>query len=160
MPSYNHVYNIESKHASLDICNRPMMTKPLLSLKFFIAVFFITVLMWLATVPLHAAQLVMIEEEHCVYCEKFNREIAPAYPKTAEGKMAPLRRIDLGDEWPEDLANIKQESLTPTFILIQNGREIDRLHGYQGDEFFWYLLGEMLKKLEPESSTPSESKPQ
>ena len=95
-----------------------------------------------------AAQLVMVEEQHCPYCERFNAEIAPIYPKTAEGKLAPLRRIDIADGWPEDLSNIKSETLTPTFILIEDNKEIGRLYGYQGDEFFWFLLGQLFEKLE------------
>ena len=99
-----------------------------------------------------AAQLLMIEEEHCPYCERFNHEIAPIYPKTAEGKQAPLRRIDLADGWPADLSFVKPEQLTPTFILIDNDRELGRLYGYQGDEFFWFLLGELLAKLDTSSN--------
>jgi len=96
-----------------------------------------------------SAQLVMVEETHCPYCARFNAEIAPAYPKTTEGMAAPLRRINIDEGWPADLSHIKSESLTPTFILIQNNRELGRLHGYQGDEFFWFLLGELMEKLEP-----------
>lgn len=95
-----------------------------------------------------AAELLMLEEDGCVYCAKFNREIAPAYPNTAEGKTAPLRRINIKDDWPTDLAGIAPDTITPTFILVENGVEIDRLYGYKGDEFFWFLLSEMLQKLE------------
>lgn len=98
----------------------------------------------------------MVEEAGCVYCAKFNAEVAEAYPNTREGRIAPLRRVDLNDEWPADLSQIKPESLTPTFILVDNNREVGRLHGYQGDEFFWFLLGEMLQNLDPPNS---ESKP-
>lgn len=90
--------------------------------------------------------LLMVESEDCAYCKKFDREIAQAYPLTEEGKKAPLRRIDI-DQWPEEFAWIEQESLTPTFILVRNSKEIDRLRGYPGDEYFWFLLGEMLDKL-------------
>jgi len=96
-----------------------------------------------------SAQLIVVEETHCPYCARFNAEIAPAYPKTEEGITAPLRRVNIDDGWPADLSHIKTESLTPTFILIQDNRELGRLHGYQGDEFFWFLLGELLAKLEP-----------
>lgn len=94
-----------------------------------------------------AAELVIIEEQGCVYCAKFNREIAPAYPKTAEGKLAPLRRLQLSDPWPSDLQNIVPARFTPTFILVEEGKEIDRLTGYPGDEHFWFLLNSMLEKL-------------
>ncbi len=102
-----------------------------------------------------SAELLMLEQEGCAYCEKFNREIAPIYPKTAEGKSAPLRRIDINEEWPEDLAEIKPATVTPTFILIENNRESGRLYGYNGDEYFWFLLGELLENLQSDSSKTS-----
>lgn len=108
---------------------------------------------WLAAwllitaLPLQAAQLVIVEELGCVYCARFNREIAPAYPKTTEGAKAPLRRVQLNDAWPDDLQAIEPARFTPTFILVENGQEIDRLTGYPGDEHFWFLLGQMLEKL-------------
>ncbi|MFK7859972.1 MAG: hypothetical protein AB8B64_14175 [Granulosicoccus sp.] len=36
--------------------------------------------------PAVALELLMIEQAGCVYCERFNAEIAPAYPKTPEGQ--------------------------------------------------------------------------
>lgn len=92
----------------------------------------------------------MVEQPGCVFCERFNREIAPAYPNTSEGKLAPLRRVDLTDLWPADLVLVKPATLTPTFILISEGNEVDRLAGYPGDEHFWYLLGKMLQNLSPD----------
>ena len=97
--------------------------------------------------PLIAAELIVIEQDGCPYCARFNAEIAEGYPNTNEGKIAPLRRVDLHEGWPDDLINIESGRFTPTFILVDGGKEIDRLIGYPGDEFFWFLLGEMLDKL-------------
>ena len=94
-----------------------------------------------------AAELVMMEQAGCAWCARFNAEIAPAYPNTDEGRLAPLRRVDIHAPWPQDLAAITTERFTPTFVLVEDGQEIDRLRGYPGDEFFWSLLGEMLAKL-------------
>jgi thioredoxin-related protein len=103
-------------------------------------------------VPSAAAELVMLERPGCVWCAHFNAEIAPAYPKTEEGKRAPLRRVDITQQWPADLEGIPSEKFTPTFILIDQGKEIGRIRGYPGNEFFWYLLGDILAKLEPTTS--------
>jgi len=94
--------------------------------------------------PALALELVIIEQAGCVYCERFDREIAPAYPNTAEGKRAPLRRVDLHAPWPDDLSQIQKERFTPTFILVDNNKELGRLRGYPGDEHFWFLLNQML----------------
>jgi len=115
----------------------------------------VLIFLWLSLISQAAlsasAQLIMVEETSCPYCLRFNAEIAPAYPNTTEGKTAPLRRINIDNGWPADLSHIKKESLTPTFILMQDNQELGRLHGYQGDEFFWFLLGELFEKLNPDS---------
>lgn len=97
-----------------------------------------------------AAELLMLEQKGCAWCVRWHKEIGEIYPKTEEAKIAPLRRIDIHEPWPEDLPEIRREAFTPTFVLVEDGREIARMRGYSGDEFFWFLLDEMLAKL-PES---------
>lgn len=98
--------------------------------------------------PAHAAELIMFEDAGCAWCKIFDREIAPIYDKTDEGKRAPLRRVDVTQKTPENLAFIEVERLTPLFVLIDNGREIGRIRGYPGEDHFWGLLGTLLKKLD------------
>lgn len=102
----------------------------------------------LAASSVRAAELLMLEQPGCVWCAKFNEEIAPAYPKTAEGSRAPLRRVDITEDWPDDLAGIARERFTPTFVLIDEGEEVGRIRGYPGDEFFWYLLDQLIAELD------------
>lgn len=92
-------------------------------------------------------RLLMFEQENCAYCEKFHTEIGPAYPNTTEGQTAPLYTLMLNEPLPDDLKDIEPAFVSPTFVLIENNREVDRLIGYPGDEYFWFLLGEMLDKL-------------
>ena len=94
-----------------------------------------------------AAELVMLERKGCSWCQRWHTEIGPVYPKTAEAAIAPLRIVDIDQEWPADLSEIHRERFTPTFVLVENGKEIGRIRGYSGDEFFWFLVGEMLGKL-------------
>lgn len=103
----------------------------------------------LAAPAAEAAELVMFESAGCPYCARWNREIAPIYPKTDEGKRAPLRRVDIAAPRPADLAGIANIVYTPTFVLIDEGREIGRIVGYGGDEIFWSLLTELVAKLDP-----------
>jgi alkylhydroperoxidase family enzyme len=95
-----------------------------------------------------AAELVMVEQAGCAWCEAFDREIAPIYPKTEEGLRAPLRRVDTGQRLPPDLAFIETERLTPLFVLVDRGHEIGRIRGYPGEDHFWGLLGVLMKKLD------------
>ncbi|MEM5472288.1 transcriptional regulator [Hoeflea sp. AS60] len=99
--------------------------------------------------PVMAAEMVMFEQPGCVWCKRFNEEIAPAWPKTEQGKRAPLRRVNIHGDIPADLAGIPIERFTPTFVLVDDGREVARIRGYPGDQFFWALVDDMLSKLEP-----------
>lgn len=93
----------------------------------------------------------MIEQDGCHYCMVFDKEILPDYAESVEGKAAPLRRVNLANNWPEDLSNIKRDRLTPTFVLVKDNKEYGRLRGYPGNKNFWKLLKEMLAKL-PETN--------
>jgi len=86
--------------------------------------------------------LLMAEEPGCYWCAKWNDEIAPIYPKTAEGRIVPLRRYDLHSDAP-DVVFTRKVHFTPTFILVEDGREVGRIEGYPGEDFFWGLLGMM-----------------
>ena len=105
----------------------------------------------MATTPVaRAAELLMMTQPACPWCARFDAEIAPAWPNTEEGKRAPLRRVDITQPWPDDLKDVLKERFTPTFVLMDKGKEIGRLRGYPGDEFFWYRIGEMLDMLPPD----------
>lgn len=104
-----------------------------------------------STAPADAAELLMLHQPGCAWCARFESEIGQNYPKTDEARIAPLRRIDITRNWPGDLDSVSAERFTPTFILMDQGREVSRMRGYPGDEFFWFLLDEMIAKLPPES---------
>jgi len=92
----------------------------------------LTVFALLPAQVLKAAELVVVDQDYCPYCERFESEIAPAWPKPA--------------------------TLTPTFILIEDGKELGRLVGYAGDEHFWFLVGELLENLN-QNSVPATTNP-
>ncbi|RZV98551.1 MAG: hypothetical protein EX266_17160, partial [Rhodobacteraceae bacterium] len=56
-----------------------------------------------ASLPVAALELIMVEEHGCIWCARWNAEIAPIYPKTDEGERAPLRRVDRFEPVPDDL---------------------------------------------------------
>lgn len=96
----------------------------------------------------YAAELVMFEQSSCIWCQTFDREIAPVYSKTQEGIRAPLRRVNIDQARPSELAFIEMERLTPLFVLVDKGREIGRIRSYPGEDHFWGLLGVLIKKLD------------
>lgn len=93
------------------------------------------------------AELVMMEETGCGWCERWREEVGVVYDRTPEGRAAPLRIVDVHEPMPSDLQFLKPAYFTPTFILISGGREIGRIQGYPGEDFFWALLGQLLAKL-------------
>lgn len=106
--------------------------------------------LWLGqALPSFAAELWMFEEDGCVWCQRWRADIGDIYPKTAEGKQAPLRPFNIHrEQLPSDLQLNTKPHYTPTFVLIENNQEIGRIEGYPGEDFFWGLLGQLLAKLE------------
>ena len=101
---------------------------------------------WMMLIPFaaKATELIMVEQDGCHWCAQWNKEIAPIYPKTAEGKIAPLRRVNIRD-LPRDISFQSAPVFTPTFVLVDEGQELGRLEGYSGDQFFWFLLSKLLE---------------
>lgn len=112
----------------------------------------------LAVQPLAAAaerSLLMFERDGCSYCKRWDAEIAPAYPRTAEGQAAPLVRLDIHDPLPEGVTLTGRAPVfTPTFVLTDAGTEVGRIEGYAGDEFFWVMLAQMLTRTGWDPATP------
>jgi len=109
----------------------------------------LSVVLGIAMMPdARAAELVMFESAGCAWCTAWNREVGAVYDKTAEARIAPLRRVDIAAPRPSDLAVVGPIVYTPTFVLSDGGREVSRILGYPGEAQFWGLLGIELKKLE------------
>lgn len=116
----------------------------------------------LVNLPGHAAgriELVLFESAGCEWCILWREEIAPVYPKTVEGKIAPLRTVSVHAPRPRDLAGIDAIVYTPTFVLWDGEREIGRIVGYGGEVQFWGLLGALLKELKERKAGLSQALP-
>ncbi|MCS6779183.1 MAG: thioredoxin family protein [Geminicoccaceae bacterium] len=105
---------------------------------------------WLAADDVAASELVMFGGRGCAWCARFDAEIAPVYAKTEEGRRAPLRRVELEAGTPDGLVLAAPVRFTPTFVLVDEGREVGRIQGYPGEDFFWGLLGTLLERLPAE----------
>lgn len=123
--------------------------------------------LWLASLPvapLAAAELVMVEQPGCAYCRQWDREVSEEYPKTAEGKAAPLVRVQLREVDDSGYDFARPVNFTPTFVLMEEGVELARIEGYPSEDFFWGLLGMMLEAqigFDPDAaSQPSTNAPQ
>jgi hypothetical protein len=104
--------------------------------------------------PALAAELVMYRRDGCAFCLRFEREVAPLYGKTQEGKLLPLRRVDVPAGGVRD-ASLKEPVIAaPTFVLVDKGREIGRITGYLNDDMFWGLLGSLVAGMDKLDADP------
>jgi hypothetical protein len=86
-------------------------------------------------------RLIMVEEKGCRFCRMWDAQIGRAYPKSAEGRFAPLKRVRR--DAPE-IRGFNPVVYTPTFIVVRSGEEIGRITGYPGQEYFWSELAPIL----------------
>jgi len=97
-----------------------------------------------SALPAFAAELVMYRRAGCPYCLAWDREIGTAYPKTDIGKRLPLRQVHL-DRGKDNSVELKSPvRYTPTFVVVEEGREKARIEGYPGEFFFWGVLEKLL----------------
>lgn len=85
--------------------------------------------------------LVMVDDPACVYCRKWMREVAQGYQASAEGRAFPLMRRNRGHA---DLSGFQALIYTPTFLVLTSGREVGRIVGYTGADFFWADLDRII----------------
>lgn len=102
-----------------------------------------------AAAPLDASaldaerQLVVFESDACPYCEKFKHEVLEHWrsPVAVVRSLSPLPP----DGWTLE----KPLFATPTIVLFENGKEVARYTGYNGEQQrFWKWLG--FRLLSPE----------
>ena len=99
----------------------------------------------------NAYELVMFRRAGCPWCGAWDRDIGPIYGRTEIGRQAPLRLVDLDRDSVTGFALRSPIRFTPTFVLVDGAREIGRIEGYPGEDFFWGRL-ESLVASEPAGS--------
>ncbi|WP_295409184.1 peptide-methionine (S)-S-oxide reductase MsrA [uncultured Thiocystis sp.] len=81
-------------------------------------------------------QLIVFEAEDCPFCKQFHAEVMDAWQ--SEIPIA----ATLNHALPKDWTLEKALFATPTIVLFEQGREVSRYTGYQGDkDRFWQWLG-------------------
>lgn len=102
-----------------------------------------------------ALELVMVRRAGCPWCAAWDREIAPIYGKTDIGRQAPVRLVDLEHMSEMKLALQSPVRFTPTFVLVDEDREIGRIEGYPGEDFFWGRLERLMPR--PQADVSNEA---
>jgi hypothetical protein len=94
-----------------------------------------------------AAELLMYRRAGCAWCAAWDQAVGPIYPKTEVGRQLPVRFVDLDKAAEPAVALVRPVHYTPTFVLVDDGREIGRIEGYPGEDFFWGLLDKLARGL-------------
>ena len=95
-----------------------------------------------------AAELLMYRREGCPYCAAWDREVGPGYNNSNFGKVAPVRMVDVHGARPQ-IALKSPIIYTPTFVLVDDGREVGRIEGYSSNDFFYGTIARLLGQLPP-----------
>lgn len=103
--------------------------------------------MVLAAPAFAEVRLMMFDRAGCHWCAQWTEDVGAVYPLTREGRLAPLLRQDVRAPIPDGIRLTSPPQFTPTFVLISDGQEVGRIEGYPGEDFFWGLLGRMIKTL-------------
>ena len=89
-------------------------------------------------------ELLVVEIDNCIYCGIFRRDVAPTYKGSPRGRSVPMRFVDLNAPDVDRLQLSAPIDSVPTVLVIDNGREVGRISGYVGPEFFFHSLSRIL----------------
>ena len=91
----------------------------------------------------------MFESPGCPFCQRWDREVGASYSKSDEASKLPLRRVDIDAPTNGGIELASPVRYTPTFVVVDDGKEVGRITGYINDDAFWGLLGTLAAKLKP-----------
>ncbi len=89
-------------------------------------------------------ELIAFEAPGCRYCPIFRRDVAPGYPTTRAGRVAPLRFVDINETAASALKLARPITMVPTVVLVRDGVEIGRIDGYVGRDNMLHILNTLL----------------
>ena len=91
-------------------------------------------------------EVVVFEIGGCKYCTVFRDNLGARYQASTTNAVAPMRYVDVGRLDPADFQLASDITTVPTIVLMQDGKEIDRVEGYPMSEV---LFGMVKSKVTP-----------
>lgn len=92
-------------------------------------------------------QLIVMEAPGCAYCKVFRRDVLPSFATSERGKSLPVLFLDVNDLEGANLALDSSVDMVPTFVLVQDRREVGRIAGYVGPTAFFQSISHLLSML-------------
>jgi len=84
--------------------------------------------------PLGGKEIVVIDAEHCRFCEKFKKNVTDHYKGTIPLRTAPKEALK-GFKLKTEIVG------TPTILFIKDGKEVESYTGYMDEKRFYKALG-------------------
>ena len=97
-------------------------------------------------IAIAGTRLVMVTSDYCPFCRAWERDVGAVYDKSPYASALPLTRVDIGSGMPDGVALLKPVVGTPTFLIVRDGKEIERQSGYDDGEMFWWWLSEYVEE--------------
>ena len=76
------------------------------------------------------SEVVVFEIGGCGHCTAFRDNLGARYLASTTNAAAPLRYVDVGKIDPDTFHLRGEITTVPTIVLLQDGREVDRVEGY------------------------------
>ncbi len=91
-------------------------------------------------------KLVMFETKNCNYCRIFTRDVLPDFQMSRLSFKVPFEDVDMDKEGIAGY-NLKHPVVsTPTFTMMNRGKEIGRITGYLPKKKFFRAVRYLLRK--------------
>jgi thioredoxin-related protein len=97
-----------------------------------------------SALPDSRLELLVVEVDNCIYCGIFRRDVAPTYQGSERSRTVPMRFVDINAPDVDRLSLTGPIDSVPTVLVVENGREVGRIAGYVGPEFFFHSLNRIL----------------
>jgi thioredoxin-like negative regulator of GroEL len=85
-------------------------------------------------------EVVVFEIGGCKYCEAFRGNLGARYLASTTNRAAPMRFVDVGKLDPQAFQLRADINTVPTIVLLQDGREVDRVEGYPLPELLFGMV--------------------
>lgn len=85
-------------------------------------------------------EVIVFEIGGCKYCSAFRDNLAARYLASTTNQAAPMRFVDVGRLDPQSFHLRSDINTVPTIVLMQDGREIDRVEGYPLPEMLFGMV--------------------
>jgi hypothetical protein len=85
-------------------------------------------------------EVIVFEIGGCKYCTMFRDNLGARYLASTTNRAAPMRFVDVGKLDPQSFQLSADINTVPTIVVLQDGREVDRVEGYPVPELLFGMV--------------------